>query len=102
VLATKLPIATFQPRWLPTFTIGVHSLSIARKKQATPFSFWMDGYRFDLAFARLEDRTFRQDLMVMLDGSIGNAPFLSGKLRLCGVRRLIAFEPGAPGVGVKN
>lgn len=94
VLATKLPIETFQSTWRPLITMGIHSLNFATQKRATPFSFWMDGYRFDLAFARLQGNVFQQDLNVTLDGVVGNGPFLSGKLRLCGVRRLIAFEPG--------
>lgn len=101
VLATKVPLATFRPRWFPTFTLGVHSLGLSWEKRTAPFSFWFDGCRFDFAFARLKEDDLRQDSMVILDGVTGNAAFLTGKLRLCGVRRLISFEPGRPVANAK-
>jgi hypothetical protein len=89
-------VANFRPSWLPSFTGGAHSLTTSSSRRyARPFHFWFDGFAFNLAGAALiapDDQLHQQEHLVCYDAVIGNGPFLAGRLRLCGVRRLVSFE----------
>lgn len=95
VLGTKTALAVFRRTWRPMLSLGMHSIRLSWPRRTKPFSFWMDGFRFETPGASLHEDVTRQEHMAYLDGLIGNTPFLGGKLTLCGVRRLVAFEPGA-------
>lgn len=93
VLATKLALADFRPSWLPTIGAGLHSVWMSWPRRARPFTFWMGGYTFDLPSAALDPGELMQENLLRIDGVMGNTPFLGGKLRICGVRRELTFEP---------
>lgn len=102
VLATKLAIEEFRPSLLPSVGGGMHSVAVSWPRRARPFSFWMGGNRFELASAALSSRVHQREELVLVDGVIGNAPFLGGKLRICGVRRELVYEPATAATGTQR
>jgi hypothetical protein len=96
VLATKTNLASFRHSWRPVFQTAMHSFSVSWPRRAKPFVYWMDGYRFEMPGAWLVKGVERYEMFGCLDGTVGNLPFLQGKLRLCGVRREASFELTQP------
>jgi hypothetical protein len=92
LLFTKVDRAQVRLRWRPTFTMGMHSFRVHWPKTIRPFQFWFDGHAFEIKRASLSRRVEMREGLQACDGIIGNAPFLKGKLRVCGVRRLASFE----------
>lgn len=92
--AAEAGLAEFRRGWRPTVSMAMHSVTFAWPRFAEPFAFWMAGHRFDLPRASLHPRGMQQERLIRLDGTMGNAPFLGGKLRLCGVKRIVEFELG--------
>jgi predicted aspartyl protease len=92
VLASKTPLDEFRPTFWANVGWGTDSFWVRRPKVAKPFDFWIAGYRFRVATASLLNESLKRENFSYVDGIVGNAPFLSGKLRLCGVRREASFE----------
>lgn len=100
VLGTRTALAAFRRSWRPVFSLGMHSLRVTWPQRAQPYSFWLDGFRFEVPEARLDPEVSRQEHFAFVDGLVGNGPFLGGTLTLCGVRRRVTFEPAAVASGV--
>lgn len=92
-LATKVAMREFRRGWLPTVSMGLHSLRVRWPLRKHPFTFWMSGYRFETHTGAIHPGVELKERWSLVDGTIGNASFLSGRLTLCGVRRHVAFEP---------
>ena len=93
LIRTKLTTEGFRRRWLPVLTFGMYSIRLKWPRHAGPFAFWLSGYRFETAGATLHAVEELHDGWSYLDGIVGNASFLGGRMTLCGVRRLFQFEP---------
>lgn len=94
LLFTKLDRGLVKFRWRPSFEVGMNSFRIRWPRSIRPFSFWFDGHSFEMPRAAVHRLVDVREGWQTCDGIVGNAPFLSGTLRLCGVRRLATFTPG--------
>lgn len=94
LIGTKMRTDGFRRRLRPVRSEGLNANRREWPREMAPFSFWLAGYWFETPLAHLRNREELHDGWSYLDGVIGNASFLSGRLTLCGVRRLVAFEPG--------
>ncbi len=97
VLASRLDLDPFRRSIRPQFSLGMHSIHIGWPRRANSFAFHADGYRFELAGAVLAKAIHVREGLVAIDGTIGNAPFLSGRLTLDATHRRLHWEPGSPG-----
>ena len=97
VLASRLDLHTFHRSIRPQFSLGMHSIHIDWPRRTQPFAFHADGYRFELAGAVLSKGLHVREGLVAIDGTIGNAPFLSGRLTLDATHRRLHWEPGGRG-----
>lgn len=93
LLDTRVDLAGARWNWRPSFQLGLNSFRVRWKRRLRPFEFWFAGRSFGLAEAKIANRVDVREGRQTCDGVIGNAPFLSGQLRLCGVRRLAGFVP---------
>lgn len=78
----------------PTISVGMRSFRVKWPRRIRPFKFWFDGNSFTVPTATVSRRIDVREGVQTCDGMIGNGPFLSGRLRVCGVRRLAEFTPG--------
>jgi hypothetical protein len=92
----EAPLAEFRRGWRPTVSMAMHSVTFAWPRFAEQVAFWMAGHRFEVPRVALYKRGQQQERLVSLNGVVGNALFLGGRLRVCGVRRLVEFELGKP------
>lgn len=97
VLASRLDLEPFHRSIRPQFSVGMHSLHIGWPRRARSFAFFTGGYRFELGGAVLSRAIHVREGLVAIDGTIGNAPFLSGRLTLDATHRRFEWEPGSPG-----
>ncbi len=95
LLFTKVDERRAGFRWRPQFSMGMHSFRVKWPRQLRSFEFWFDGRTFAMPLATVSRRADVREGLQACDGMVGNAPFLSGTLRVCGVRRLASFTPGA-------
>lgn len=93
LLASRLPLGGFGLGWRPRFSFGMHSLGISWPRRARPFDFYAGGYRFRTPGADLGRGGEVREGMSVVDGVVGNGPFLSGRLTLDASRRRCAWEP---------
>jgi hypothetical protein len=93
VLFTKVDQARVRSRWLPTFHQGMNSFRISWPRRIRPFRFWFDGQTFEVKGAGVSRnaRVHVREGLQVCDGMIGNAPFIHGRLRVCGARRLVSY-----------
>lgn len=97
LLFTKVDGGKVRARWRPSLSMGMNSFRMHWPGRIRPFAFWMDGWRFELPHATVSKRVDVREGFQTCDGMVGNAPFLKGRLRLCGVRRLAAYTAGSAG-----
>lgn len=95
LLFTKLDGRQAGFRWRPQFSMGMNSFRVKWPRQVSPFEFWFDGQIFTIPLATVSRSVDVREGLQTCDGMIGNSPFLSGTLRVCGVQRLASFTPGA-------
>ena len=99
LLATKTDLAQFRRTWKPQVTRAANSRSWAWPRVAQPFVFSLEGARLEVPSAALYDVHRLHENLLYLDGIVGNAPFLGGRVRLCGVRREFELEAPATHAG---
>lgn len=91
LLFTKVVGDSVRLRWRPTMSMGMNSFRVRWPSRIQPFQFWMDDCVFELPQATVTKRVDVREGLQTCDGTVGNAPFLKGRLRLCGVRRLATY-----------
>jgi hypothetical protein len=96
LLLSKTEAGKARRGWRPTLRKGFNSFRIRWPRRIRPFSFWMDGTLFEVPQATVSPRIDVREGMQTCDGTIGNAPFLGGCLRVCGARRLASFTVSSP------
>jgi hypothetical protein len=92
VLASKVALSEFRRSSSPGITFGMHSLRVGWPKRKRPFSFYFAGYRFEVPQATLSNEVSIHERLAMVDGVVGNAPFLSGRLTVDAPNRFVGFE----------
>lgn len=95
LLHTKIDERRASRTWRPTLNVGMRSFRVRWPKRIEPFPFWFDGHTFTMPWATIRRSIDVREGVQTGDGVIGNGPFLSGRLRLCAVRRLAEFTPGS-------
>ena len=92
ILASKVDLSKFHFAWSPGITFGMHSFRVRWPRRARPFQFHFAGHRFEVPQATLTREIRIHERLATVDGVVGNAPFLSGRLTLDGPRRRASFE----------
>lgn len=92
ILASKVDLSKFHFAWSPGITFGMHSFRVRWPRCARPFHFHFSGHRFEVPQATLTREIRIHERLATVDGVVGNAPFLSGRLTLDGPRRRASFE----------
>lgn len=92
ILASKVDLSQFRFSWSPGITFGMHSFRVRWPRRARPFHFHFSGHRFEVPQATLTREVRIHERLATVDGVVGNAPFLSGRLTLDGPSRRASFE----------
>ena len=92
ILASKVDLSQFRFSWSPGITFGMHSFRVRWPRRARPFHFHFSGHRFEVPQATLAREVRIHERLATVDGVVGNAPFLSGRLTLDGPGRRASFE----------
>lgn len=93
ILASKVDLSQFHLAWSPGITFGMHSFRVRWPRRARPFHFHFSGHLFEVPQATLTREIRIHERLATVDGVVGNAPFLSGRLTLDGPGRRASFEP---------
>lgn len=92
ILASKVDLSQFHLAWSPGITFGMHSFRVRWPRRARPFHFHFSGHIFEVPQATLTREIRIHERLATVDGVVGNAPFLSGRLTLDGPGRRARFE----------
>ncbi len=93
LLETKVDLPARSRDWRPSINFGAHSFRIVWPKRYGPFVFWLADHRFEIPYCTKTSAPDRDGPFRLIDGLIGNEPFLTGRLTLDAHSRSFTFEP---------
>lgn len=93
LLASRLDLRPFRRSIRPQVSVAMHSFQVAWPRRAKSFVFHSGGHRFEVPGAVLSGSLHLREGLVAVDGTVGNAPFLSGRLTLDATHRRFRWEP---------